>query len=335
MLQPPSPSPALFFETVNAYQRTAAIRAALELDCFTAINAGSDTPGALAKRCGADERGMRILCDYLAVIGFLVKEAGRYRLTPDTAVFLDRASPAYMGGTLEFLLAPSHVQAFDDLAQAVRKGGTIMPEGGAVAPDHPMWTRFARAMVPMMALPAQLVAERFIEAERPLKVLDIAAGHGLFGIAAAQRNPNARIVAVDWPNVLQVAREHAQRAGVAKRYETIEGSAFDVGYGEGYDAVLLTNFMHHFDVTTNEALLRKVRKALAPGGKAVALEFVPDEDRVTPPVAASFSLMMLGTTPKGDAYTYSEFERMFRNAGFTETALHGLEPTMQQVIVAR
>src|SRR6185369_2508977 len=96
------------------------------------------------------------------------------------------------------------------------------------------------------------------------------------------------------------------------RFETIPGSAFTADFGSGYDLVLLTNFLHHFDVPTNEALLRKVHAALKPGGRAVTLEFVPNEDRVSPPVAAEFSLMMLGNTPAGDAYTFSELDRMFR-----------------------
>ncbi len=72
----------------------------------------------------------------------------------------------------------------------------------------------------------------------------------------------------------------------------------------GYDVILLTNFLHHFDVPTNEKLLRKVYAALAPGGHAVALEFVPNDDRISPPMSAKFSLVMLANTVSGDAYTF-------------------------------
>jgi hypothetical protein len=98
--------------------------------------------------------------------------------------------------------------------------------------------------------------------------------------------------------------------------------------------VLLTNFLHHFDAPTCETLLRKVHKALGPEGRAVTLEFVPNEDRISPPVAASFSLIMLGGTPSGDAYTFSEFERMFRNSGFSSSELHQLPPTFEQVMIS-
>jgi len=183
-------------------------------------------------------------------------------------------------------------------------------------------------------MPAQFIADLVrAESGASWKALDIAAGHGIFGITIARGNPNARIVALDWPKVLEVARENAQKAGVADRYETIAGSAFEADFGSGYDLVLLTNFLHHFDPPTCEGLLRKVHSSLKPGGKAITLEFVPNEDRVSPPTAAAFSLMMLGSTPSGDAYTFSEYEHMFRNTVFSSSKAHAM-PGPQTVIVS-
>ena len=327
------PTPALFFDTLNGYQRTQALKAGIDLELFTAIGEGKATPKQIAERCGASERGTRILCDFLTIVGFLTKQDGQYGLTPDSAMFLDKRSPAYMGTVSEFILSSHIKDKFDHLTEAVKRGGAVSDE--ALEPDHPMWVKFARAMQPMMALPAKLVAELADAAkDRPLRVLDIAAGHGLYGIAFAQQNPRAQVTAVDWPKVLEVAKENAQAAGVADRYHTNPGSAFDVDYGTGYDIVLLTNFLHHFDVATCEMLLRKVYGALAEGGRAVTLEFVPNDDRITPPQAAAFSMQMLGGTPSGDAYTFAELEQMFRKAGFTRSELHELPPTIERVIVS-
>jgi len=191
-------------------------------------------------------------------------------------------------------------------------------------------------MAPMMAMPAQLLAKLVDSAgNQKLKVLDIAAGHGLFGIAFATHNHQAEVVAVDWAKVLEVATENANQAGVADRHSTIAGSAFDVDYGSGYDLVLLTNFLHHFDPPTCETLLRKVHASLADGGRAVTLEFVPNEDRISPPDAAAFSVMMLGSTPSGDAYTFPELERMAANAGFASSEMHELPPTIQRVMISQ
>jgi SAM-dependent methyltransferase len=335
MTQSP-PSPALFLNTLSGYQRTAAIKAAIELALFTAIGAGYRSIAAIAEHCGASERGMRILCDYLVVVGFLIKSGAEYGLTADSAVFLDRKSPAYIGAATDFIASPALIELFlADPAEIVRRGGTMQGEG-SVSPDNPIWVAFARAMGPMVAQRAgDLAALADDGTGRPIKVLDIAAGHGLFGIEIAARNSHAEITALDWDAVLEVARENASKAGVASRFATIAGSAFEADLGGPYDVVLLTNFLHHFDMAACEGLLRKVHAALVPGGRAVALEFVPNEDRVTPPGAAAFSFVMLGSTRAGDAYTFAEYRRMFEVAGFSGLALHELPPTDERVVIAR
>ena len=328
-------SPALFFDTLNAYQRSAALKAAIELDLFTAIGEDRHTGTDLARQCKTSERGMRILCDYLVIIGFLTKEHDRYDLTPDSAAFLDRHSPMYLGTAVQFLGSPFVTDGFKDVAAIVRNGGTVLDGGGHLGPDEPMWVDFARAMAPLMQLPAERLAQLLdAEAAHPSKVLDVAAGHGLYGIALARHNPQAEVVALDWRNVLTVAEENAEAAGVDERYRTLPGSAFEVEFGSDYDLILLTNFLHHFDPPTIEHLLRKVHAALKPGGRAVTLEFIPEEDRVSPPIPAAFSLIMLAGTPGGDAYPFSEYERMFRNAGFATSELHPLPPTFFRVVLA-
>jgi ubiquinone/menaquinone biosynthesis C-methylase UbiE len=153
-------------------------------------------------------------------------------------------------------------------------------------------------------------------------------------VALARANPKAEIVALDWANVLTVAEETARKAGVIDRFRKLPGSALDVDFGEGYDLVLVTNFLHHFDPAGCETILRKVYRALKPGGSAVTLEFVPNEDRISPPEAATFSLVMLVMTPGGDAYTFRELDRMMRNAGFAKNELHELPPSLHRVVIS-
>lgn len=329
------PTPELFFQTANAYQRSHALKAAIDLDLFSAIAEGQDSPSLLAKRCGAAARGVRILADYLTIQGLLRKEGTTYRLTPESALFLDRKSPAYLGSALGFLHAPKFTEAFQNLTDAVRKGGTVSGDAGTVAPEHPLWVEFAKSMIPLMAKPAQEIALLVERVQPPVrKVLDVAAGHGLFGIEIAKRCANAEIVALDWPNVLAVAEGFARQVGVQSRYRTIAGDAFQQDLGTGYDLVLLTNFLHHFSLAACETLLRKIHRCLAPGGRVITLEFVPNDDRVTPPMVAGFSLIMLATTPEGDAYTLKEYEQLFRAAGFARTDLEVLPGSMQQVLLS-
>jgi ubiquinone/menaquinone biosynthesis C-methylase UbiE len=329
------PTPERIFSTLNAYQQTAALKSAIELDVFTAIGAGANTAAAIATKTGAAEKGVRVLCDYLTVQGFLTKDQRSYALTQESAVFLDRKSPACLASMTGFLGTERARGIFDSLTQAVRKGGSVWSEGDNTKPNDEFWVAFARSMAPLTRPASEFIAGLLrAEEGKPSKVLDIAAGHGMYGITLARKNPKAEIVALDWPAVLQVAQENARRFGVAERYSVRAGSAFEVEMGSGYDYVLLTNIFHHFDVPTCERLMRRVHAALKPDGKAITLEFVPNEDRVTPPTAAAFSLIMLANTDAGDAYTFSEYEKMFRNAGFAKATLHPVPDMPQHVVVS-
>lgn len=330
-----APSPALFFDTINAYQKSAALKAAIDLNLFTAIGAGSASVAEIASRCSGTERGVRILCDYLTILGFLGKQGDRYVITPSTATFLDRNSPAYTGSAADFLLAPELTRNFECLADAVRKGGTAHSELGTVAPEHPVWVAFARGMGPLMMAPAEALAELLsLDPGHPAKILDVSASHGVYGLAFARRNPTAHLVALDWAPVLEVAKENARATGVAERFSTIEGSAFDVELGSGYDLVLIPNFLHHFSAIDCTRFLRKVHAALHPGGRVAIVEFVPNPDRVTPPDVAGFSLVMLASTPSGDAYTFAEYEAMLREASFDAAEKHPLPPSTATVVIA-
>ena len=329
------PSPELIFATLISYQHVFALKAAIDLDLFTAVGEGASDAAALAKRVDAAERGVRILADGMTVQGFLRKENGKYSLTPDSALFLDKRSPAYMGGMAEFLVSEENIRNFSGFADCVRKGGTVSSIGDNSKPVDHRWVTFAKAMGSMAAPVAGALSQMVNANSSPeIKVLDIAAGHGMYGITVAKNNPRVQVTALDWPAVLEVAQENAQKFGVADRYAVRPGSAFDTDLGSGYDYIFITNFLHHFDIPSNEKLLRRFHGALKPGGKAVTVEFVPDENRVTPPVAAAFSMVMLINTDAGDAYTFAEYESMFRNAGFKNTALLAPPELPQRLVIA-
>lgn len=330
-----APSPQLFFETINAFQKSAALKAAIDLNLFTAIASTPATAAEVATLCQCPERGIRIRCDNLTILGFLIKKEGRYSLTPSSAAFLDKKSPAYFGSAVKFLLAPGLTEAFSDLAATIRRGRLHTTEHGTTAPDHPAWIEFARAMGPMMVPTAQGAAELVpLDPARDTRVLDISASHGTYGIAFAKVNPRAHLVALDWEAVLAVTEENAAAAGIGDRFSKIVGDAFTVDLGGDYDVVLVPNFLHHFNTADCTRFLQRVRAALRLGGKVVIVEFVPNEDRITPPPAASFSLVMLGTTPEGDAYTFAEYQAMLTSAGFQGAELHPLPPTAQSAVIA-
>ena len=329
------PTPEHIFNVLNAHHHTAALKSAIELDIFTAIDEGNHRAKQIAERVKASERGVRILCDFLTIQGFLEKEEDKYKLAADGALFLSRRSPAYMGTIVHFLGNEQHVANMARLTEAVRRGGTAGGNGDHRKPEEALWVSFARSMA-ALTVPNAIFIASLVNAEegRPCRVLDIAAGHGMYGITIAKQNPKAEITAVDWPAVLEVAKENAQRAGVSDRYRVRPGSAFEAELGIGYDVALLTNIFHHFDCETCIALMKRVYEALKPEGIAVTLEFVPNEDRVTPTTAAEFSLLMLAGTDAGEAYTFSEYREMFATAGFARTSLHAVPESPEQALVS-
>jgi SAM-dependent methyltransferase len=326
-------NPGLVFAMMQAHQQTAALKAAIDLDVFAAVGEGPGDVASIARHAKASERGIRILCDFLVINGVLAKENGKYRHTPTSAAFLDPRSPACMASVAQFMSAPPLLEPFARLTEVVRDGRTILAGDGTVEPENPVWVLFAENMAPMTGPLAGPLAAVVLEGHAgPMRVLDIAAGHGLFGIEIAKQNKQAQITGLDWAAVLRVAVRNAEKAGVKDRYTMLPGSAFDVEFGGPYDVVLLTNFLHHFDKETCVRLLKKVRAALKPGGRAATLEFVPNEDRVSPPMSAAFAMVMLASTADGDAYTLSELSAMYDKAGFKGVTAHAI-PTLPQTIV--
>lgn len=320
-------SPDHFIDSLLGYMKTSALKAALALDLFSTIPETDGSAEAIAGRVGAAPRGVRILCDFLVVHSFLAKDGCRYRLLPSTATFLTRSSPAWLGSIAEFMAAPEFIRLWlDDPVSYVRRGGSVGLAN--TSPDNPLWVTFASAMIPFMREPAEALAAEVRGWSPPVRrAVDISAGHGLYGIAVGKAVPGAEIIAVDWAPVLAVAQANAEAEGIGDRYRLRPGSAFDVDWGSDVDLVMLPSFLHHFDRDGCISLLGKARRSLAEGGRVVVVEFVVNEDRVSPPWPGAFAYVMLGSTPGGDAYTRRELEEMGRAAGFARASFRPLHPT--------
>jgi SAM-dependent methyltransferase len=300
--------PAWLLDEFRAYERTLALRTAVELDLFTRIGAGVNTIPALSKATRASVRGLRVLCDNLTINQHLVKEGNGYRLSLNSRVYLSKASPAYLGSGIKFLASDTYVEAFRDLLHSVKRGRGRAPETS--------WPDYARFMSPLAQHVAAFVAEAMhADSAGPIRILDVAAGHGLYGLAFAARNAKAEIHALDAPQVLQVAAKNARKAGVRKRFHPIPGDVFNTSFGGPYDLVLTANIAHHLEPKANAELFQKCRAALKPKGKLVLLDLVVNDDRVSPPVEAGFALHLFATG-SCDVYTFGEYQGMLRTAGF-------------------
>jgi ubiquinone/menaquinone biosynthesis C-methylase UbiE len=332
MNAPALPSASNVFAGLLAYETSAVLRSAIEIGLFTAIARGFNTPETIAPQCHAAPRGIRILADFLVVNAFLTKHDNQYRLTAESAIYLDRNSPHYKGDLIEFVQAPFLRQQLDRLSDWVRAGGADVP-ACVLAPEHPMWVAFARVMAPEMAPAAQGVASiitqlcQNIGTPAPQKILDVAASHGMFGIAFATKDPTCRVVAQDYPKILETTRQNVHAQGLDDRYTFLPGDIRQVEPGTDYDLVLLPNLIHYLDRDATVQLLKKLRTALKPGGRLAVVEFAPNDDRVTP-TFGTFALMLLATTPAGDAYTVNEIIAMCAEAGYQQ-------PTAWEVVTER
>jgi Dimerisation domain len=179
-------NPGIVFDMVQAVQRTAALKAAIDLDVFRAVGEGPGDVGSIARHAKASERGIRILCDFLVINGLLTKDGSCYKHTPNSAAFLDPVSPACMASVAHFMSRPELIQGLTGLADVVRAGRTHLPGEGSVEPENPLWVEFAEKMAPMMGPMAGPLGAVVLEGhEGPMHVLDIAAGSGL-GAGAAR-----------------------------------------------------------------------------------------------------------------------------------------------------
>src|SRR5262249_60674230 len=131
--------------------------------------------------------------------GVVPNQRKHYARGADAAALLDRRSPTYIGSMVAAYAGETVLQGLARLTAAVRHGGTVLPEDGVLAPDHPYWAEFARAIAPAgRYMGPQLATLLDVSAGGRMQVLDIAAGHGLYGIAVAMHNPQAQVVAPDW-----------------------------------------------------------------------------------------------------------------------------------------
>ena len=318
-----------------AYQKTAAVKAAINLDIFTKIGGSSLSAEQIAEITGASGRGVRILCDFLCVIGLLEKEATLYNLSAEAKRLLDRTSPHCLADVIDFFAAPEIVSLImDDPQSYVFRGGAAGLT--KISPENPVWVKFAQAMVPFASVAAKRTTAYIAKKSmQPRRVLDIAAGHGLFGIEVAQAVSTASVTAIDWDNVLAVARSNAAAAGLNDRYKTTSGNAFDIDWGDNYDLILLPNILHHFDQEGCIHLLRKAKDSLSGSGSVFVIDIMPNPDRISPPEQAAFAFRMLATTPQGDAYTCAEYETMAKAAGLTLAGKAQLLPTPQTLLEFR
>jgi len=290
------------------------IEAAIHHGVFDHLETGAKTVEEVAGLSGASVRGLRAIMDALTGLQLLEKTGGRYRLAPEAAEFLVSGRPKFRGTM--FLhsmrqLLPNWMQ----LREVVQSGRPVHREGTDSAQ---FFANFVEGLFAGNFPAASKLAEALgvQSAELPVRVLDIAAGSGVWGVALARRSPQVRVTAVDWPTVAEITRKMAAKHGVIDRFDYIEGDMHAVDFGTGYQIATLGHIVHGEGEAGSRALLKKTFDALSPGGTIVIAEFLVDEERAKATHALLFAVNMLVGTEAGGTFSFGEISNWLVETGF-------------------
>ncbi len=310
------PNPLQLIELQFRAAESRVLTAAVQLDVFTHIARGASTAATVAAAAAADPRAMRMLLDAAAVLGLLRKQGEAYALTPLSARYLAENSPDYLG---EGLKLDRHWPGWTHLADAVRAGRP--PRAG-----RPQGERFAAPALRGMYAQNRPAAERLGQALSPAlppsaRVLDVACGSAVWSLALARAQPALRVTALDFPPVLELAREFIARENAAAQYEFLPGDMHAVALEPAaYDLILLANVAHSAGEAKLRQLLHRLAAALRPGGRLAIVDMIPDPERTGPLLPVIFALNLLLHTEQGDAYTLGQYRAWLEAAGFEPPA---------------
>ena len=308
-------TPAALRDLAMGFQPSRILLTAVELRLFGLIGDGGLTSAELAGRAATDSRATDRLLNALCALRLLVKRDGRFWNTPDGRRYLDDGSPEFAAG-LGHTAGMWHT--WSGLTEAVREGRPALR--AAINERGEAWLKpFIAAMHYRAAQQAPGVAA-LIGLEGVERVLDVGGGSGAFSMAFAAKKPGLVAVVFDLPNVLPLTREYIAGAGLTGRVTTAVGDYLVDPLPKGFDLVFLSAVVHSNSPEQNAALLASCAAALNPGGRVAVVDWVMDDDRVTPPGGAYFALNMLVATDHGDTFTEREIRGWMNEAGLAPGA---------------
>jgi hypothetical protein len=322
------PTPDAILQLGFGFWESRTLLTAVELGVFTELAAAGELAAeALGERLGLHERGVRDFLDALVALGMLERDDGRYRNTPATELFLDRAKPSYVGGILE--MASARMYGFwDSLAGALRTGRpqNEAKDGGdpfaAIYADPARLRGFVKAMSGVSAGAAHALAHAF-PWKRYGTVIDVGCAEGCVPVQIALAHPHLTGGGFDLPPVGPLFDAYVERFGLRERLRFYPGDFFEDDL-PGADVLIMGHILHDWNVSEKRLLLEKAHRALPDGGALIVYESIIDDARRENAFGLLMSLNMLIETPGGFDYTAAQIEQWMGDVGFREARVEHL-----------
>jgi ubiquinone/menaquinone biosynthesis C-methylase UbiE len=312
-----SVTPERIMQFAWGYVPPLVLEAAIRHRVFDVLDGGPKTIREVHEATGASVRGLTAIMNALVGLQFLAKDQqGRYSLTPESAAFLVSTKPAFQGGLIRHCseqLIPKWLRLNDIVAT-----GKPVQAVNEETLGSDFFQKLVTDIFPMSYPAAQTLAQHlnFNGHSRPVRVLDLAAGSGVWGIALAQASDQIRVTALDWPDVIPVTRQTVARFGLTDRFSFVEGDLLQTDFGGNYAVATLGHILHSEGEARSRALLAKTCQALDSGGTIAIAEFLVNPDRTGPVNGLLFAVNMLVNTDQGDTYSFEEIRNWLGEAGF-------------------
>ena len=293
------------------------ISAAVNNRVFDALDSGAKTVEQLQKETGASARGLRAIMDALVGMELLKKDRQwKYSLTPESQAFLISEKPGTLAGFFGSVL-PILASRWLRLTDIVREGRPPVAVNQETEGTE-FFSQLVETIVPMSYPGAQKLADhlKVANAKEQVRVIDLAAGSGIWGIAVAQKSPQVRVTAVDWAGMIPTTKRITKKFGVRDRFDFIEGDLSEANFGTGYDVATLGHILHSEGEERSRQLLKKTLRALKSGGTIAIAEWLVNDNRTKPLPSLMFSVQMLVNTEKGDTFSFNEIKKWLEDAGF-------------------
>jgi len=324
------------FHVAFGYMASKALFAGLHLGVFDALASGPKQLPALVEATGAEERSLVTLLTALTAIGLLERRGDAWVDAPATAEFLVSGAPGDFGDYLRYQIDRQMVPFMHHLTDVLRGDRTTVPFR-----DYEAWfgdadeaslyseSQHAASVAPAMMLAAQA------DWSRCRRLLDVGGGSGAFAIALCQLHAGLSAVILDFPNVLAVARKRVAAAGLADRIALLAGNALETSWPDRQDAVLFSYISGSVAAEAVGELYRRAHGALAAGGRVLVHDFMVDDDRTGPPLAAIWALQHATFTPAAASLTPAFIAGLLAEAGFEDVSFTPFIPGMTRLASAR